>query len=177
MLFTTNDDDKLALSHKQSYYYQVQTQLGVCRKEFCYFVVWTECDVHIEIITLDNDFWEQICTKSMHIFHSAILPELVARLFSKLLNTNLSSSSCSTLKHAETTNNVASGDISALFCYCEQVESGDMVACDNDRCDIKWFHFECVNISRAPKRKKWYCPDCMKLPVPQFKGRKKTTAK
>ena len=173
-----DDGDNLTLSHKHAYYYQVQTQLGVCRKEFCYFVVWTERDIHIEIITLNSDFWEEICTKSSHIFQAAILPELVAKFFSKLPHSSLSPSSfCSTVKPACTTTKdsmLACGD-NTLFCYCEQVESGDMVGCDNDRCDIKWFHFECVKISRAPKSKKWYCPDCRKLP--QFKRGKKTLTK
>lgn len=52
------------------------------------------------------------------------------------------------------------------WCYCKQVQSGEMVGCDNKDCFIEWFHFPCVGISRAPKGK-WYCPDCRKLP--QFK--------
>jgi hypothetical protein len=37
-------DDMLKLDTKHMYYYQVQTQLGVCQIESGYFVVWTEKD-------------------------------------------------------------------------------------------------------------------------------------
>lgn len=33
------------------------------------------------------------------------------------------------------------------------------VGCDNDDCDIEWFHYECVGLQGAPKGK-WYCPTC-----------------
>ena len=162
-----DDDGRLRLTDKHAYYYQVQHQLGVCRREFCYFVVWTEHDVHIEIITFDSELWEQICEKSLHIFQAAILPELVAKFFTRLPNTTVQPA-CTVSANSSS---LASGDSEPLFCYCEQVESGDMVCCDNDSCEIKWFHYECVKISRAPRTKKWYCPDCRKLP--QFKrGRK-----
>lgn len=39
---------------------------------------------------------------------------------------------------------------------------GDMIMCDNDKCTIKWFHFECLRIRCIPKGK-WYCPSCCKL--------------
>ena len=56
-----------------------------------------------------------------------------------------------------------------LWCFCSQVESGKMILCDNDDCDIKWFHYLCLGISCAP-RGKWYCPDCRKLP--KFKSKR-----
>lgn len=57
LISTWRVDDNLALSHKHAYYYQVETELGVCRKDFCCFVVWTECDTHIESITLECWQW------------------------------------------------------------------------------------------------------------------------
>ena len=47
----------------------------------------------------------------------------------------------------------------ALYCVCNKIESGKMVACDNISCEIKWFHFDCVGLKRAP-RNKWFCEDC-----------------
>ncbi|KAI9498698.1 hypothetical protein BDB00DRAFT_799166 [Zychaea mexicana] len=46
-----------------------------------------------------------------------------------------------------------------LYCYCRQVSFGEMVACDNDDCEIEWFHLECVGL-RTPPRGKWYCKNC-----------------
>ena len=43
-----------------------------------------------------------------------------------------------------------------LFCTCRNVSYGKMIACDNERCPIEWFHYGCVGITEAP-RGKWYC--------------------
>ncbi|PVI00351.1 hypothetical protein DM02DRAFT_614445 [Periconia macrospinosa] len=45
-----------------------------------------------------------------------------------------------------------------LYCYCNQVSFGSMVACDNDSCPREWFHLPCVKLDRAPSgRTKWFC--------------------
>ncbi|KAK4312352.1 hypothetical protein Pmani_016217 [Petrolisthes manimaculis] len=45
------------------------------------------------------------------------------------------------------------------YCICDQVSYGDMVACDNPKCPVEWFHYPCVGITDPP-RGKWYCPQC-----------------
>ncbi|WAQ94131.1 YNG2-like protein [Mya arenaria] len=69
----------MCLSNSHQYYYQVQTQLGVCKLERAFFVVWTLQDLHIEEVLFDDKFWGEICAKSLHIFKTAILPELVGK--------------------------------------------------------------------------------------------------
>ena len=34
-----------------------------------------------------------------------------------------------------------------------------MIGCDNADCEIEWFHFKCMNITRAP-RGNWFCKSC-----------------
>ena len=46
-----------------------------------------------------------------------------------------------------------------LYCFCNDVASGQMIGCDNLECSMEWFHFTCVNIKRIP-RGKWFCKDC-----------------
>ncbi|ORX45477.1 hypothetical protein DM01DRAFT_1378048 [Hesseltinella vesiculosa] len=46
-----------------------------------------------------------------------------------------------------------------LYCYCQQVSYGEMVACDNVECEIEWFHLACVDLKTVPKGK-WYCDNC-----------------
>ncbi|KAI9323103.1 hypothetical protein BX666DRAFT_2126664 [Dichotomocladium elegans] len=46
-----------------------------------------------------------------------------------------------------------------LYCYCQQVSYGEMVACDNTDCEIEWFHLACVDLKTVPKGK-WYCDNC-----------------
>jgi hypothetical protein len=45
------------------------------------------------------------------------------------------------------------------YCYCDQVSSGDMVACDNEDCPREWFHYECIGLTSPPKGS-WYCLFC-----------------
>ncbi|KAL2024056.1 hypothetical protein VTK56DRAFT_9836 [Thermocarpiscus australiensis] len=48
-----------------------------------------------------------------------------------------------------------------VYCYCNQVSYGEMVACDGEGCPREWFHLECVGLKVAPKgNAKWYCEDC-----------------
>ena len=49
-----------------------------------------------------------------------------------------------------------------VYCYCQRVSFGEMVACDNADCPIEWFHYECVGLDEPPKGK-WYCKDCEEL--------------
>ncbi|GMS88705.1 hypothetical protein PENTCL1PPCAC_10880, partial [Pristionchus entomophagus] len=50
-------------------------------------------------------------------------------------------------------------DDEPTYCHCNRISFGEMVGCDNEKCAIEWFHFECINIKVKPKGK-WYCPDC-----------------
>ncbi|CCC71496.1 hypothetical protein NCAS_0H01860 [Naumovozyma castellii] len=46
-----------------------------------------------------------------------------------------------------------------LYCFCQSVSYGEMVACDGPNCKYEWFHYGCVNLKEPPKGL-WYCPDC-----------------
>ena len=48
---------------------------------------------------------------------------------------------------------------SHLYCFCQQVSYGDMVACDDTDCRYEWFHYGCVGL-KAPPSGKWYCSEC-----------------
>ncbi|KAI1805757.1 hypothetical protein F4811DRAFT_207943 [Daldinia bambusicola] len=56
------------------------------------------------------------------------------------------------------------GDVDAdepLYCYCNGVSYGEMVACDADDCEREWFHLDCVGLRAAPpSNMKWYCDNC-----------------
>ncbi|KAI9502538.1 hypothetical protein BX070DRAFT_192877 [Coemansia spiralis] len=47
-----------------------------------------------------------------------------------------------------------------LYCFCQQVSFGDMVACDGPDCRYEWFHWECVGLTSPPKGS-WYCSECL----------------
>lgn len=46
-----------------------------------------------------------------------------------------------------------------VYCYCEQVSYGEMVACDGAQCTREWFHLPCLGLSSPPKGN-WYCDEC-----------------
>jgi len=46
-----------------------------------------------------------------------------------------------------------------VYCICNRIAFGDMIACDNEECPIEWFHYTCVNLTRKP-RNSWICPTC-----------------
>ncbi|KAL7312710.1 hypothetical protein PS15m_012373 [Mucor circinelloides] len=46
-----------------------------------------------------------------------------------------------------------------LYCFCQQVSYGEMVACDGENCPYEWFHMDCVGLEEPPKGA-WYCSDC-----------------
>jgi hypothetical protein len=46
-----------------------------------------------------------------------------------------------------------------LYCSCNRIAFGEMIACDNEDCPIEWFHYPCVNLTRKP-RNSWICPLC-----------------
>ncbi|KHJ44462.1 PHD-finger [Trichuris suis] len=46
-----------------------------------------------------------------------------------------------------------------VYCICRQVSYGQMICCDNEKCEMEWFHFKCVHLATKPKGK-WYCPSC-----------------
>ncbi|KAI8086274.1 uncharacterized protein BX664DRAFT_335391 [Halteromyces radiatus] len=75
------------------------------------------------------------------------------------------------VQHAQTAINLSDLPIDPnepVYCYCRMVSYGEMVACDNDECDIEWFHLDCVGL-RAPPKGKWYCKNC----ASEVKGKKK----
>jgi hypothetical protein len=45
------------------------------------------------------------------------------------------------------------------YCLCKRVSFGQMIACDDKRCKIEWYHMGCVGLTATPAGK-WYCPDC-----------------
>lgn len=51
-------------------------------------------------------------------------------------------------------------DTNERYCVCKDISYGDMIMCDNSRCETQWFHFVCVGLNAAPKGK-WFCPFCV----------------
>ena len=159
-----DESGELHLDNNHEYFFQVQTQMGVTKVESCLFVVWTTVDLHVEQILFDEGNWQEMCRIAEHFFRTAVLPELVGKFYTRLPGSGLPLQPAPPSSASNEDRTCTSGSAEEHWCYCDQVEFGEMVCCDNENCDIKWFHFECLNLKSKPKSKCWYCPDCRKLP-------------
>ena len=101
----------------------------------------------------NEDFWATITTQAHCLFQHAILPELVAKYYSRR-GPEIESSS-----HPVVSSAASKNPDDEVWCSCREKEHGRMVACYNSKCSIIWFHYACVGIKRKPKGK-WYCPHC-----------------
>ncbi|KAF9226781.1 hypothetical protein BS17DRAFT_503918 [Gyrodon lividus] len=71
------------------------------------------------------------------------------------------------------------GEDKELYCFCQKLSYGEMIACDNPDCLYQWFHLPCVNL-KQPLPERWFCAECTKRGMgapagtgPGRKGRKK----
>ena len=104
----------------------------------CYFVVWTNKDIHVEVIEFDDLMWHDMLKKATHIFEYGVLPELVGKFYSLLPNPTASAA----VAHASTCisqNATCNSDDSEdeIWCYCKKSVPGEMVGCDNKSCPIE----------------------------------------
>ena len=169
------EDEKWRLKRDHAYFYQVQTQLHVCKMSYCDFVVWSsKTGIIEERIGVDEDFFSSLENDVQHFFIYGILPEIIGKWYAPVAN---SSGVVPVPKPVTDSHDSADDeDYDKLWCYCNQPSYGFMISCDNDSCPIEWFHGDCLRIRRPPKGK-WYCPSCRKLPKDSNSKNKKKQKK
>jgi hypothetical protein len=62
------------------YYYQIQGQLHITNRKYCYFAIWTShsSDLKIEIIKRDDEFWNGKMKENLIKFYNKqMLPKLI----------------------------------------------------------------------------------------------------
>ncbi|XP_057290012.1 uncharacterized protein LOC130612675 [Hydractinia symbiolongicarpus] len=125
-----------------AYYFQVQHQMLVTDTKYCDFFVFSQGkhaeDTFLLRVKRNDKFCQSLLLKLSETFQKVILPELVTR------------KSDPNLQNEE-----------KLYCLCLRPSFLPMIRCDYfGTCDIEWYHYSCVNITRAPN--KWLCPNCFK---------------
>ena len=70
------DDGNVKLKTNTSWYYQIQTQLGICERKWCDFVLYTEKGFSVDRISFDNTLFQLVTTKSRFFFDKYIIPVL-----------------------------------------------------------------------------------------------------
>ena len=131
------------LNRKHRYYTQVQGQLMVSGLLFCDFFVWTPSVCKVERVYPDVRFWEKLVKQLTLFFVTNVLPEIMTQRLLRSIESDSDS------------------DKENIYCICQKGSAGRMVACDNQQCHFKWFHYSCVGIKRAPKGS-WFCSACKK---------------
>ena len=129
------------LSFSHPYYYQVQGQIALCNVKYCDFACWTEGGLFVEEIERNENLITDMIPKLEKFFTTRLLPELLTRRIEYELEA------------------VESDKENQLYCVCRGPEYGKMIACDNAKCGVQWFHYKCVGLKRAP-RGKWFCKTC-----------------
>jgi hypothetical protein len=80
-LFLENAGGNITLKRNHNYYYQIMGQLAIAKKEYCYFVTYTFCDVLIEKIPFDEPFYEESMLPTLtSFFKQHYLPLIVTTL-------------------------------------------------------------------------------------------------
>ena len=119
-------DGKLLTTH--AYYYQVQTQLFVCSADYADFVVasFRDSDVNFSVqrIFRDETLIKETIDKSTCFFEVCILPELLAKWYSREKVMPAQTAAASTVSDTY------------VYCYCKEDKGGEMVGCESGQ----WFH-------------------------------------
>lgn len=178
-------EGSLRLKKSHRYYYQIQVQLFVWKREYCDFVLWTCTEIHVERVKADKEFLLPLLHAAEGFFKTVLLPELVCRWFTtekenqppaqSLPSTSaaanvargnqppapsqLSTSALANPAQPKCTANVTDASL-GQYCVCRGPEKGRMIACDSPACAITWYHFKCVGLKKAPKASKWFCDSC-----------------
>ena len=65
-----------------------------------------------------------------------------------------------------------------VYCFCKGPSYGNMIECDNPKCKIQWFHYDCVGIKEKPaEHEKWFCSEECKAQVMAKEEKKKKKKK
>lgn len=74
----TIEDGKLKLKENHEYMFQIQGQLHITQRDFCYFVIWTPHGLLTELIERNDDFWESKMVNHLTKFYmESLLPEMI----------------------------------------------------------------------------------------------------
>ena len=114
---------KWTLKRDHSYYHQVQTQLNVCKVEYCDFVVWTENSesIAVERIKLDYLFFNELLEPVKYFFIYGVLPEIIGKWYTRKPIANAAGVVSHTTVMQEEATNSSSVDQSSqveVWCYC-----------------------------------------------------------
>ncbi|CAN7979290.1 unnamed protein product, partial [Ixodes persulcatus] len=153
----TLTDDELTLKDTHAYYYQVQLQMLVCNVDYADFLLWNAKGIDVQRIVRNNGFLCAVVDHAAKFFSLVLLPELVAHWFTRQPTQQQDDAA---LRPSSSTAVPHQSNAEPTYCVCSGPEEGKMIACDNENCAVGWFHFRCVGLRTAPRKKEWFCSTC-----------------
>ena len=125
------------------YYAQVQGQLLRLDMNICDFFIWTPlvntnvANALLVRVQRDADFISEMIKELNDYFFNILLPEIVTRR-----------------------NDVCLDNKQENYCICNRPCFEPMIVCDRPNCEVEWYHYACVKVTRAPIDS-WICPPCL----------------
>ena len=120
------------------YFAQMQGQMFLLGLRFCDFFVWTPVENDYLLVRIEKD--EHFISKALpeldDYFFAVLLPEVVSRK-----------------------NDLSSDNKQKHYCICQRPCFEPMIACDKLGCEVEWYRYVCMSITRAPKGS-WIFPKC-----------------
>ncbi|CAD6216492.1 GSCOCG00011337001-RA-CDS, partial [Cotesia congregata] len=81
---TIFNKNKTSLNKNHHYYYQVQGQLHITNKKYCYFTIWIPYGVKYNLVEKDDDFWKTSMENYLTQFYTeCVLPEIIDSRFTR----------------------------------------------------------------------------------------------
>ena len=71
------ENGKVTLKQNNPFFYQVQGQMGVTRKNHCDFFVYTHFGIHQQRITLNSEIWKNIFQTLQQFWYKYLAPEII----------------------------------------------------------------------------------------------------
>ena len=108
----------------------------VTKKNYCDFFVWTTKYWHLERISTDMEFDNEMIVQSRKFFKLCILPEILGKFYTRrpILNNIANQANC--VQQIEPVKDQGHNEKTYFYCKKETVGT-TMIACDNVECQVE----------------------------------------
>ena len=124
-----------------------------CNDKYADFIVWPESELLVQRIYPDESFIS--CPGKSHQSFCGGNSSRTSSYVSGILN----------LRFQRTSTAASESPLSSnpdIWCFCIKEEFGEMIASDDERCEIVWFHVSRLRLGHIPKGMRKY-PDYRNL--------------
>ena len=111
--------DKWSLKEDHPFFYQVQTQLHVCRLSYCNFVIWSNDEIIVERIEANEIYFDSLISNVKDFFIYGILPEIIGKWYTRKPFVDPSGVTPMTgPEDGDIENDYDNEDYEKVWCYC-----------------------------------------------------------